>query len=191
MLAGQEMFTVAIALLALLVSLASVVSSARHQRKEREMQLSAYVENTVEALRDWSARTIHALSEAVFLCDIDPSKREGGNIFEERRQALEKISALWDEGRFYLPSSKRPDPNGGPDARIRVQALVLLNEAYGLVQQMNYADKGPNLELRPKLVECKKAFVNELQDLLDARLRKQLFDQFSAELRRRVKLKLR
>lgn len=184
----QDIFTVTVALLALLVSLASFVSSAQHQRKEREMQLSAYVENTVEALRDWSARTIHALSEAVFLCDIDPSRRDCGSIFEERRQSLEKISALWDEGRFYLPSTMRPDPAGGPDAKVRVKALILLNNAYELVHELNYSDKGPNLMLRPKLVECKKEFVSELQELLDARLRKQLFDQFSKELKQKVKL---
>jgi hypothetical protein len=190
-MAENDFLTFGLALLALLVSVVSVIVSTRYQKKEREVQLSAYVENTVEALRDWSARTIHALSEAVFLCDIDPTRREGGNIFEERRRAMEKISALWDEGRFYLPSSMRPDPKGGPDAKVRVQALILLNDAYELVRELSYTDKGHNLVVRPKLVECKRAFVGELQDLLDARLRKQLFDQFSSELRRSAKIDLK
>lgn len=122
-------------------------------------------------LRAWSSMCLDCLSEAVHLCDLEPSRTQQPDFFNRRHKVLVKLSALIDQGKFFFPNMDVGDAHEksltlGQYSR-KQRPLDDLVYAYGAVKKMSYTERQENELLRAPLVEIKRDFASAIQTLLD------------------------
>jgi len=123
-------------------------------------------------LRHWADEAVNMLSEAVHLCELDPTKCLEPSFYNRRHNLKAAFSSLIDRGRWFFPNLKSTDYGSWKAeafSGFRHPVLDNLVYAYGAVRNMNYEDKEKNMFLKEPLVEVKKNFVSEIQRKLDPR----------------------
>jgi hypothetical protein len=127
-------------------------------------------------LRKWADEACETLSEAVHMCDLDPTKM-GSEFFERKHDLRCRLSSQIDRGRWFYPNIKRQfhgTEKAGAFQGYRQPILDHLTSAYRIVGRFDYAKQAPNLAVREDLVELKRLFVSEIHDHLDPAKRRQL-----------------
>ncbi|MGH9967578.1 MAG: hypothetical protein ACREBG_07055 [Pyrinomonadaceae bacterium] len=167
-----QIVATSITLLAAVATVYFAVRTRRDTAKQRRIQILALRRQYDSDLRRWADAACQSMTEAVFLCDLDPGKLPAGEFFNKRHNLLSTLSTLADQGRWFLPNVHE-DAHGHhkPVAfrGFRQPSLDCVVGAHRLVAKMDYRRQTPNLEIRPKLVELKRSFVSELQKILDPR----------------------
>jgi len=121
-------------------------------------------------LRLWSSACLDCLSEAVHLCDLEPSATSEPNFFNRRHDVLVRLSSYIDQGRWFFPNAKATNTEIWSLENyksFKQRPLDDLVYAYGAVKKMSYSSKQENSFLRAPLVEIKKDFTDSIQTLLD------------------------
>ena len=130
-------------------------------------------------MQKWADAVVMTMTEAIFLCDLDPTKMPSSSLFNQWLATRQKLSGLIDQGRWFLPNeqSKQPKREELAYRGIRQPALNLVLDVYHLLKDFNYKSQPPNRELRDKLTNTKRAFVSEMQAILNPKERqKELTD---------------
>lgn len=163
-----------VALLGALIAVVVARRSERLYRKQQDLDLNLVLIEYFRDLRLWAEQVIDAMSELIYLCDLDPAFEGGFDVFALRHELRHRLSALGDRGRLMLPNihddtvgHTRPSAFRG----LKQQALDLVIGAHDLAGRLDYRHKPPNRELRELVVAVKREFVSEMQDVLDARAR--------------------
>ena len=182
----MEIITQLIALLAVALSLIALVRTRVSEDRRRRLEVAAHLQEYYGGIRDWGERVIEKLTDAVFLCELDPQRMEDGQFFERRRQMRADLSSLLDKGRLYLPNTNqdvvglwKPSAYRG----LRQAALERLNRGYELVETLNYEMREPNRPIRQQLVDVKREFTSEIQDVLDIRKTSNEIRRLAKEIR--------
>lgn len=170
-----------VALLALIFSFVSYCLSRREAQKQRDemrrqgdaAQISVQLQYYAQ-LRSWADQAVDLLSEAAFLAICSPTlmPEAPNDFFTKRGEMMAALSALGDRGRWFLPNNN-PEKHGRekPEAYqgFRQEALDCLMEAYKLLGRFNIKTGAGNTDLRQPLVDVKRAFVSEIQKVLEPR----------------------
>lgn len=179
----MEVVSILIALLGVTFSLIALVRTRVSEDRRRKLELATHLQEYYGGIRDWSEQVIEKLTDAVFLCELDPQRMEYGQFFERRRQMRADLSSLLDKGRLYMPNTNQ-DVVGlwkpGAYRGLRQAALSWLDHGYKLVERLNYERREPNKSIRQRTVDVKREFTSEIQDVLDIR-------KTSSEIRRLAK----
>ena len=121
-------------------------------------------------IRDWAARSVHALSRACHLAEIDPARLPEGEYFFKRLDILTELSSLIDIGRWFYPNTSREAfGNWKEDGfqGFRQPALDQLVLVYRTLRKYNYLEQADNRELGHEIVVCKRAFVSLVSSRLE------------------------
>ncbi len=121
-------------------------------------------------LRVWASKSLDCLSDAVHLCDLDPTSTTEPSFYNRRHKVLVELSSYIDQGRWFFPNVEPSDvENWNLDKYRNIQRRPLddLVYAYGAVKKMSYTDKSENSILKSPLVEIKRDFTDSIQVLLD------------------------
>lgn len=143
--------------------------------QERSLKYQYFAE-----LRAWADLAANALSEAVHLCDLDPTQCDDPSFFNRRHQLKVELSALIDRGRWLFPNIHHTEFGEWKQEAyrgFRHPVLDALVYAYHAVHHLNYANKSENVGLRKPLVEVKRSFVSEVQKKLDPRRTEKEFNR--------------
>ncbi|WP_306116488.1 MULTISPECIES: hypothetical protein [unclassified Roseovarius] len=139
-----------------------------------ENALKVEQENAHNALlgeiRDWAARSVHALSRACHLAEIDPTRLPEGEYFFKRLDILTELSSLIDIGRWFYPNTSKETYGDWKEESFqgfKQPALDQLVLAYKGLRKFNYLEQADNREHGQKIVTCKRAFVSHVSSRLE------------------------
>lgn len=163
-------WTAVAAVSAALALIFGIISSCFSRKIARiSVQLQYYT-----PLRSWADDVVGLLSKAEFLSICAPPKMPAppNDFFTKRGEMMAELSALIDRGRWFLPNDA-PDKFGQNKPRayrgFRQEALSLLVEAREILGALNTQTGAQNAARREPLVEIKRKFVSEIQEVLDPR----------------------
>ena len=183
---AMDVVSILTALLGVTLSLIALVRTRVSENRRRKLEVATHLQEYYGGIRNWGEQVIEKLTEAVFLCELDPQKMECGQFFERRRQMRADLSSLLDKGRFYLPNTNQ-DVVGlwkpGAYRGLRQAALSRLNCGYELVEALNYERHEPNKPIRQQIVDVKREFTSEIQDVLDIRKTSNEIRRLAEEIR--------
>jgi hypothetical protein len=171
--------TVASPLVALVAAVIAVVVARRSERiylQQAELDRNLVLIEYFRDLRLWAERVIDAMSELIYLCDLDPTIEGTFDVYALRHDLRQRLSSLGDRGRLMLPNIHDDDVGlDRPSAfrGLKQQALDLVITAHDVANRVDYRRREPNREVREAAVAVKRAFVSEMQEILDARAREQ------------------
>ncbi len=168
----KDYLPIGIAFLGLVISVISLRRTRISAKKERKIQVATHVHTYYKDIRKWAEETIAELSEAAFLCELDPKRMPDGEFYKKRRSARARLSTLLDQGRLFLPNLKHDIIGTWKECAyrgLRPAALDYLSEVYDLVESLDYKNQTPNKPKRKQIVDAKRKFVSEIQDILDVR----------------------
>lgn len=117
-------------------------------------------------------------SEAMHLCELDPSKMEKPSFFDVRHILRVRFSAQIDKGRWFFPNYPAPgigDQKQEAFRGYRHEVLDCLVDAYIKLNTLNYSDMSKNSEHRSAFEKIKRAFTSEIQKIIDPRSRDEEF----------------
>jgi hypothetical protein len=165
-----QLVSAGVALLAAFASIYFSIRTRRDASTQRRIQILSLRRQYDSDLRKWADEVSEVMTEAVFLCKLDPAKLAANEFFTRRHNIRIRLSALADRGRWFLPNVN-PDEHGQhkPVAfrGFRQPSLDSVIGAFRLVGGLSYQEQAPNLECMSELVRIKKSFVSELQSILD------------------------
>jgi len=123
-------------------------------------------------LRKWADAVSERMTDAIFLCDLDPPQLLEGEFFRKRHILRTRLSALIDRGRWFLPNIN--DDGHGKSKPIAYQghrqlALECVVDAFQTVSELDCKAQAPNKQAQPNLIKTKREFVAEIQTILDPR----------------------
>lgn len=125
-------------------------------------------------LLKWSDESMLQLSEALHLCELDPTRMPDNKFFESRHQIRIKLSAQIDRGRWFFPNYATDQYGHAKHEAFkgfRQPVLDALVNAYQAVTELNYVDASKNVSARAAIKEAKRLFTSEIQKVLDPRAR--------------------
>jgi hypothetical protein len=162
----------ATAFVAMVITAIALFRTKVWREEARRLQIAAHIRDHYRGIRAWAKEVIDELSSAAFLVECDPARLPDGEFFSRRNKCRCALSALLDEGRLFLPNTKH-DIIGiwkaGAYRGLREAALDHVAKGYKLVGSLDCKTQTPNLEKRKLLIEAKRSFVTEIQDILDVR----------------------
>ena len=167
-----EVIRTLVSLLAVTVSFIALFRTRVSDGRRRKLEVATHLQEYYGDIRDWAEQVIEKLSYAVFLCELDPNKMGKGEFFERRHQMRADLSSLLDKGRLHLPNTNQEEVGIwklGAYRGLRQSALDCLNGGYKLVESLDYVNHVPNKPVRQQLVDVKRDFTSEMQDVLDIR----------------------
>lgn len=167
--------------------------SANRQRQFQEVELADWTHQYLSEIRKWADEVVHAMSEAILLCDLDPKRTEHPTLFDRRHAMMGRLSALVDRGRWFFPNEHMKTADY--DKRIvfrgyRDPILDPVVHAHDSVKELNFNDQTQNVTLRKEMVEIKRNFTDRMQVVLDPNARNADFERFvnlTVELREEEK----
>lgn len=160
-----------IALVSATISFIALVRTRVSEEKRRKLEVAAHLQQYYSGVRAWSEQVIQKLTDAVFLCELDPERNQD-EFFERRRQMRADLSALLDNGRLYLPNTHHEVVGlwkPGAYRGLRQNALNHVTRGYELVEELDHKKHEPNKPKRQQLIDVKRQFTSEIQDVLDIR----------------------
>lgn len=136
-------------------------SAARQQRIATHIAVAEWSRD----LREWASQCVDVLAESSYTCaHHDVSKAD---CLDQLRVCRQKISALIDRGRFFLPNQSAPDVGMSKPSAYRGwrhAALDPLVAAERVVSGEVGAGKYQSRELA--LIEMRRIFVSAIQEIL-------------------------
>ncbi len=174
-----------IALVSAIIALMSLLAVAffawvnyRRERLNQKIQYANLKQQYFAALRAWSDQLSEVLSEAIHFAELDPAKCPPGSFFERRNKLRVTISSMIDRGRWFFSNLHTEEVAGQREKAFRGYRQEVLNtlvSAYDSVTKLNYVDGKENDVRRVELVNAKKKFVIEIQDVLNPAKRDEEF----------------
>ena len=150
----------------------------RRERLNQKMGAAKWKAEYFADLLKWSDEAMYVLSEAMHLCELEPTRMGEGKFFEQRHLLRVKLSALVDRGRWFFPNyandaygQHKPEAFRG----FRHAALDGLVAAYRELCSLDYRSGENNSDRRAGIEQAKKAFTGEIQKVLDPRSRDEEF----------------
>ena len=181
-----------IALLSVIVALMSLLSLAffawinyRRERLNQKIQYANLKQHYFAALRTWSEQLSDILSEAIHFAELIPSKCPSGEFFERRNKLRVTISSMIDKGRWFfsnLHTEKSVNDEVKAFRGYRQEVLNSLVAAYDSVTRLDYINGNDNPVRRAELVQAKKKFVSEIQEVLNPTRRDEEFQHITKAL---------
>ena len=168
----MESAPILVALIAVAISLVSLMRTRGIEEKRRSIEVGTYVGTYYSEVRSWAGDVIDKMTDAVFLCDLDPKKMPEGRFFEIRHQLLADLSSLLDRGRLYIPNVDETVVGTWKQSAyrgLREDALNCLTEVFKFVKSINWEDQSQNKPKRREIVNQKREFTSQLQVFLDVR----------------------
>jgi hypothetical protein len=99
-----------------LVSLSAAIVAVRFAKQNLARELLNQRLNVVttrlkyfEEFRKWADQIALVLTEAIHLCDLDPSQVEGESFFDRRHRLRIALSTMIDRGRWFFPNLEVDD----------------------------------------------------------------------------------
>lgn len=164
---------------------ASAQRNADILAKQHELGLRTWTDQYFKDVRSWANEVCYTVSQAIHLVDL-PNSNESANY---RLDALSRLSAHLDTGRWYFPNSwsKEYGTQKAPAYRgVRQPVLDCVAEAYKALQQFDGAN---GRGTRDELVRCQREFVSHIQLVLDPRKRNEEIQRVLAEFADAEKLR--
>jgi hypothetical protein len=109
------------------------------------------------------------LSEAVHFSELDPARCPDGSFFERRNKIRTSLSSMIDRGKWFFPNLKAEEIGQTKEKAYRGYRQEILNSlvaAYNLMTALDYQDGTKNRPLRQQIVDAKRVFVSEIQEVL-------------------------
>jgi hypothetical protein len=189
----QELFGQTLSpMVALFGAVATVLFAARNWKRElvtQRLNVAATELKYFEEFRRWADQLGDALTEAIHLCDLDPTKEYKGEPFFDRSHRLRiTISSMIDRGRWFFPNIEVDDHGAQKELGYRGYRHELLDgivSAYKSLGQLDCLNKQNNESLRDQLTMCKRHFVGQVQKILDPSRRFEFFDRIRWEVNKR------
>jgi hypothetical protein len=161
---------------AVVASVAAVVSIYFSMRTRKDgliqqrVQVLSLKRRTDMELRKWADAVSERMTEAIFLCDLDPKRLAEGEFFRKRHVLRARLSALIDRGRWFLPNIN--DDGHGKEKPVAYQghrqlALNCVVEVFRTVSKLDYTAQSANKVCQPDLIKAKREFVAEIQTIID------------------------
>jgi len=149
---------------------------SRRARKDGLTQQRAQVlslkHRTDRDLRKWADAVSDRMTEAIFLCDLDPAHLAEGEFFRHRHLLRTKLSALIDRGRWFLPNIQNDDHGNEKPVAYQGHRQMALDHVVSMFQFVSILDcnaQVSNKKLQPELIKTKREFVAEIQTIIDPR----------------------
>ena len=169
-----QLMSAAIASLAACASIYFSIRTRRDSLTQQRVEVLSLKHDFDSDLRKWAEEVSEQMTEAIFLCDLNPAELAKGEFFQKQHTIRTRLSALIDRGRWFLPNIKETEKGQhkpGAYRGSRQPALDYVVASFDLVTNLNCLAQAPNKELQSQLSEIKREFVTELQNLLDPRER--------------------
>jgi hypothetical protein len=179
-------------IVALFGAVVTVLFASRNWKRElinQRLNIVATELKYFEDFRKWADQLGDALTEAIHLCDLDPTREYKGELFFDRRHRLRiTVSSMIDRGRWFFPNIEVDDHGANKELGYRGYRHELLDgvvSAYICLGQLDYRNKQNNRSLRDQLTICKRHFVGQVQKILDPNDRSKFFDRIRSEVNKR------
>lgn len=157
-----------ISLLGILWAISAYIISHGFAKQKQVLEYINFISQYNDRLRSWGNEVVDLMSNAGHLCDLDPSKDP--EFFGKIHNYKIKMSALIDQGRFFLPN-KGIDKFGQhkPSAYrgFSSDSIKSMKNIYDLLFKLNWYDQEPNKTLRVEFMNEKRKFVSFIQDEID------------------------
>jgi hypothetical protein len=164
------------------IALSALITSALFAARNFRLGVITARQKYFDDVRKWADQLSDALTEAIHLCDLDPTKVEGDSFFNRRHRLRICISSMIDRGRWFFPNTEI-DEHGAhkePGYRgYRHEVLDPLVTAYICVRRINYRNGENNGFIKEELTHAKRSFVGQVQIVLDPGRQKDEFDRIS------------
>lgn len=182
-----QIASVVISLLSAAVSVVFAIRANRDTRLQHQFEIISLRSQYYSELQAWAERVVDAMSEAIFLYDLDPHKTDPTEFHLRYLSAKQHLSSLVDKGRWFLPNNQ-PEARGQEKpkayAGIRQKALDDIIAAYRTLESSQLDSGSYDLAGRRHLWQLRKSFVSELQDILDPRGRENELERIVADISR-------
>lgn len=167
-----QLISTVVAILAALASIYFSVRTHRDAMTQKRVQMLSLKRQFDSDMRKWAEAVSERMTDAIFLCDLDPKRLAEDEFFRKRHALRTKLSALIDRGRWFLPNE--PDGEYGIDKPAAYQghqqpSLDCVVETFNVVSKLDCMDQVPNKAVEAKLIKTKREFVAEIQTMLDPR----------------------
>ena len=160
--------TAIISFFGLLWTITAFVLSNRQTKQKQNLEYLKVIRLYDEDLRLWANEVVNLMSKSGHLCDLDPSK--DSNFFVKIHEYKIQMSALIDQGRFFLPNSGRDEYGQHKPSAYRgfsSDSISAIKNGYDLLFKLDWYDQDPNKILRSDFMTVKREFVSSIQDKLD------------------------
>ena len=170
---------------ALITSTSTAVFAWLNYKREKlnqRIQYTTLKQQYFAGLRTWADQLSDLLSEAVHLSELDPARCPDGSYFEHRNKLRTSISSLIDRGRWFFPNLQTEEVGHSKEKAFRGYRQETLNSlvaAYDVVTALDYTDGVSNRPLRQKLVDAKRVFVSQIQEVLAPAQRDREFEEIT------------
>lgn len=165
--------TITFAVMNFRVARTNIVLSRRNLDRElinQRLSLITTRQKYFEDIRKWADKACDDLTEAIHLCDLDPTRTGGEPFFDRRHRLRTSMSSLIDRGRLFFPNILADDFCAEKELGYqgyRHEVLDGLVAAYKSVGKLDYRNKENNVSVRNELTTCKRHFVGRIQSVLD------------------------
>lgn len=161
---------VANVVVASLLGVIGFVGGVVTERRQYKLSASAFASDYLRDLRSWASEAIDVLSEAAYQ---SPGRADTVSIDSTVcTSCRQRLSALVDRGRFFIPNYRPDDVGTSKPAAFRglrhpaLDILVAAEQVLGGAA-VQWVRKFPSQ--RAALVELKREFVSQIQEILDPR----------------------
>ncbi|MDQ3816215.1 MAG: hypothetical protein M3362_00825 [Acidobacteriota bacterium] len=165
-----------IALLAVLIALITSLTTAlfawinyKREKLNQKIQYINLKQQYFTSLRTWADHICDLLSEAVHFSELDPARCTDNSFFERRNKIRTSLSSMIDRGKWFFPNLKAEEIGQTKEKAYRGYRQEVLNSlvsAYDVVTALDYKDGTKNRPLRQRIVDSKRVFVSEIQEIL-------------------------
>lgn len=171
-----------VALLAVLSTVTFALINYRRERLNQRIQFSKLQDDYFATLRTWASEVSSLLSEAIHLSELDPQRCPNDGFFECRNRIRTSLSSLIDRGRWFFPNFDADQYGQHKESAYQGYRPELLNslvEAYRITTRLDYKNAVNNRQRRDELVAAQRAFVSEIQAVLDPARREKEFTKIT------------
>ena len=154
----------------------------QRERLNQRIQYANLKQQYFAALRAWSDQLSDLLSDAIHFSELDPSKCEPGSFFKRRNEIRVNLSSHIDKGRWFFSNLNTEEFGQHKEKAFRGYRQDVLNSlvaSYDAVTKLNYLTQDGNDQRRQELVDAKKKFVSEIQDVLNPTKRDEEFQHIT------------
>lgn len=180
-----QILSVLVAATSAIVSVIFSLRASRESKRQSQMQVMTLFRDYYSDLQDWADCVIEVITEAIFLCDMNPQKMEAGALFAKWLNAKQRVSTLIEQGRFFLPNEDvgtHGQHKYTAYRGFRPPELDCLVDVYNILRKFDYTSQGSNQNLRQPLLNARKRFVSQLQQTLNPRDRETELRHLAREL---------
>lgn len=157
-----------LSLITLLINLFIYNKNRKITLENQKVRVLSTIRQYHSEMRIWADKVIFEMTFLGLACDLNPELDQ--DFFKTRHKIRINLSSLLDSGKLFLPNEEKDKFGKNKELAfrgLRKKTLDLVYECYQYAGELNYQDQKPNLELRKKIMDCKRKFVTELTKELD------------------------